>query len=268
MLRVGDLTFNVVVEGAAEGEPVVLLHGFPNSAALWRCVAPLMVARGYRVIAPDLRGAGASDAPAGKASYDLSLLAADVLGIMAALHVEKAHLVGHDWGAVLAWLLAGEHRERFRTLSALSVGHPRAYARAGLAQLLRAWYIGLFAMPGVAEAVLTARDWAFFRKGMHHPDVDAWVTDLARPGRLTAFLNWYRQNSFKPITKTRTSLPVLGVWSSNDPVLTEAQMIGSKQFVAGSFRYERLDGVGHWIPLDQPETLARLLLEFFEAHGR
>ena len=263
LIRVGDLNFNVVVEG--QGEPVVLLHGFPNSASLWRFVIPLLVQRGYRVVAPDLRGAGASDAPEGKRQYELSLIAADVLGIMDVLGIEKAHLVGHDWGALLGWLLAGAHAERFRSLSSLSVGHPRAYIRAGLGQLARAWYIFVIALPGVAETIIRANDWYLFRKVVSHGDVDDWIADLARPGRLSARLNWYRQNAFKPPTKTRTPLPVLGIWSSDDGVLTEAQMIGSTRFIAGPWRYERLDAVGHFIPLDEPETLSRLLLEFFEA---
>ena len=262
---VGALTFNVVVERGLD--PVVLLHGFPNSAALWRLLTPRLVGEGYAVVAPDLRGAGGSDAPQGKHQYALPLLADDVLGIMDSLGIERAHLVGHDWGALLGWLLAGTRAERFKTFTAVSVGHPRAYARAGFAQLLRAWYIGLIALPGVAERVLSARDWYLFRKAARHRDADDWIADVSRPGRLTARLNWYRENAFKPGTKTRTSLPVLGIWSSDDPALTEAQMTGSAKFVEGPWRYERLDGVGHFIPLDEPERLSALLLDFFRTAG-
>jgi pimeloyl-ACP methyl ester carboxylesterase len=257
------------VEDTGDGAPVVLLHGFPNSSAMWRPLAARLVEAGCRVVAPDLRGYGESDAPVGKENYRLSRIAEDVIVVMDTLGItDRAHLVGHDWGAGVGWLLAGSRPDRFRSYAALSLGHPYAYRRGGLGQLLKAWYVFLFLCPGVAERAVSAGDWALFRRSIKHPDVDDWIADLARPGRLTAGLNWYRKNALNPGPVPKAEIPVLGVWSSDDIALNEKQMTLSSHFVKSSWRYERFDDIGHWVPLDAPERLADLLLEFFaEVNG-
>jgi pimeloyl-ACP methyl ester carboxylesterase len=176
--------------------------------------------------------------------------------------------VGHDWGAAVGWLLAGTRPERFTSYVALSLGHPYAYRRGGLPQLLKAWYIFLFLVPQVAERAVSAGDWKMFRRFLRHPDVESWITDLARPGRLTAALNWYRANALNPGEIPKSKLPVLGVWSSDDLALAERQMTGSARFVEAKWSYQRLEGFGHWFPIDTPEHLARILLDFFDATGR
>jgi len=252
------------IEDTGEGTPVVLLHGFPNSALMWRYLAPMLTKAGYRVVAPDLRGYGESDAPVGKEHYPLSRIAEDVIEVLDALGIsEPAHLVGHDWGAGVGWLLAGTRPERFRSYTALSLGHPYAYRKGGLGQLVKAWYVFLFLCPGIAEHSVSARDWALLRWSIKHPDIDDWIADLARPGRLTAALNWYRKNALDPGPIPKAEIPVLGVWSSDDIALNEKQMTFSSHFVNSSWRYERFDDIGHWIPLDAPERTAELLLEFF-----
>jgi pimeloyl-ACP methyl ester carboxylesterase len=262
-LTVNGLGLNVLSEG--EGDAVLLLHGCPDSAALWREVVPRLVAARYRVVTLDQRGFGESDAPLGVSSYALPRLADDVLAVMDALGIEKAHLVGHDWGAAVAWLLAGNRPERFRTLSALSVGHARAYAAAGFPQLSKAWYILVALVPRLGEWLIRRRDFQLLKGITQHPEAERWVRDLSRPGRLTAGLNWYRANSLSVTDHPKVKIPVLGVWSDGDFALTEAQMTGSAKYVDGSFRYERIDGASHWFPLEVPERVSSLLLEFFEA---
>jgi pimeloyl-ACP methyl ester carboxylesterase len=264
-ITVDGVKLSVLDQG--QGEAVLLLHGFPDSKALYRDVIPELTRAGFRAVAFDQRGFGESDAPAGKRSYGLSQAAADALGVLDALGIERAHLVGHDWGAAVGWVLAGCHPDRFKTFSALSLGHARAYTEAGFAQLKKAWYIALVLVPGLGEWLVRAFNWKLFRIGTaHHPEAERWIADLSRPGRLTAGLNWYRANALHVTKHPRPQIPVLGVWSENDRPLTEAQMTGSAKYVEAPFRYERLPGASHWFPLDAPKPLANLLIGFFRAN--
>ena len=263
-VRVGELRLQVATAGS--GTPVLLLHGFPDTHEVWRHQLPALAAAGYRVIAPDLRGYGDSDAPLQVADYALGHLLGDVIGLLDALDIhEPVHLVGHDWGAVLGWQLAIHHPLRFASYAALSVGHPYEY-RSDSQQLLRAWYLLLFSSGRFAEWLLRQRDWQLFRALVgRHPETPAWIASLSRPGRLRAALNWYRANVIgarAPAADT-TPLPVLGLWSDGDRALTETQMRQSQRRVGGAWRYERIEGASHWLQLDQPETLNRLLLEWF-----
>ena len=169
-MKINGLQLNVVVEG--EGEPLMLLHGFPDSNYVWRDVIPLLVNAGYKVIAPDLRGFGESDAPEGKEHYDMELIAKDAIAILDALGIEKAKLVAHDWGSWIGWLLAGSHPERFESYTAISVGHGKAYASAGFEQKKKGWYILFFQLEGVSEKACMASDWVLFRESLHnHPEL-------------------------------------------------------------------------------------------------
>ncbi|MGR8980821.1 MAG: alpha/beta fold hydrolase, partial [Gammaproteobacteria bacterium] len=151
-IQVNDIQLNVYEEG--EGEPVLLLHGFPDSNYLWRSVIPRLVKAGYRAIAPDQRGFGGSDAPEGKENYDMALIAKDAVALMDALSIPKARLVAHDWGALIGWFLAGTYPERFESYTAISVGHPNAYAAAGFEQKKKGWYVLFFQLEGIAEKAL------------------------------------------------------------------------------------------------------------------
>lgn len=262
-VRVGDINLNVHVAG--EGPAILLLHGFPDSHALWRDVMPPLLTAGYQVVAPDQRGFGESSAPKGTANYRIEHIVNDAVCLLDALGIDKAHLVGHDWGAVIGWFLAGEHAERFHSLTAVSVGHPRAYANAGAEQKRKGLYTFLFQLRGLAEWYLKANDFARFRKWVrNYPEADHWIADLARPGRLTAALSWYRANLRRVLTAKhpRCPVPVLGIWSSRDFALAESQMLNSAQYVDATWRYERLDGCSHWIPLEAPGELSGLILEF------
>ena len=250
------------------GRPVVLLHGWPDSGGLWRDQVAALTGAGFRTIVADLRGFGASDAPEAVEQYSLPFLASDVLAVLDHLGVERAHVVGHDWGAALAWGLAALAPDRVDHLVALSVGHPSSFGAAGLIQREKSWYMLLFQFPGIAEQWLSNDDWANFVAWAHHPQLDAVVAEQSRPGRLTAGLNWYRAN-IPPEALISPALvlppvqaPTMGVWSSGDMALTELQMTGSAAFVEGPWRYERIDDVGHWMQLEAPEEVNRLLLDF------
>ena len=267
-LQANGIGLNVHTDG--EGTPVLLLHGFPDSNSLWRRVTPVLVESGYRIISPDLRGFGLSDAPTGLSNYHCNHIVADMADLLDVLGIEKAHVVGHDWGAVIGWLLAGYHSERVLSYTALSVGHPRAYANAGLEQKRKGWYTFFFQLPGIAEWTLSGNDWSRFRRWMrNYPESEHWIADLSRPGRLTAGLNWYRANLFHVLFASHPPCPVpaMGIWSAKDVALAEDQMVNSEKYVENSWRYERIDDCGHWIPLEVPDILNGLLLDFLSNAG-
>jgi pimeloyl-ACP methyl ester carboxylesterase len=267
-VTVNELSFHVIDEG--QGPAVLLLHGFPDSSALWRHQIPALVDAGHRVIAPDLRGFGESDRPEGVEAYGMELLVGDVLGILGALGVERVCVVGHDWGAALGWALAALAPQRVQRLAALSVGHPAGFFTDATAQREMSWYMLFFLFPGVAEDALCRDGWALLRSLLREQgDIDRYLTDLDRPGALTAALNWYRANisaeifgQLNPQPLPPVQCPVLGVWSDGYHHCGEAQMQASQRNVTESWRYARVEGASHWIPLDAPETLNKLLVEF------
>jgi pimeloyl-ACP methyl ester carboxylesterase len=253
---------------SGEGRPVLLLHGFPDTGRLWRHQVDALVAAGYRTIVPDLRGYGRSDRPEAVDAYGLATIATDAVAVLDAAGVERAHVVGHDWGAGVAWILATLFPDRVDHLAVLAVGHPRAFADAGFEQREKAWYMLLFQFAGIAETWLSADDWANLRTWAGHPDTDAVIADLEASGSLTPALNYYRANVHPssliepPLDLPPVTAPTMGVWSSGDMALTERQMTDSGRHVTGPWRYERLDGPGHWMQLEQPDAINRLLLDF------
>ncbi|HXW34994.1 MAG TPA: alpha/beta fold hydrolase [Acidimicrobiales bacterium] len=264
----GGVNIHVEVTGDEEGRPVVLLHGFPDSGRLWRHQVPALAEAGFQVIVPDLRGYGASDKPTDVDAYNLLLLAGDVIAVIDALGVDRAHVVGHDWGAALAWVLGSFSQDRVDHLVALSVGNPQAFAGAGLEQREKSWYMLLFQFEGIAERWLSSDDWANLRLWSRHPDADAVIEVLEKNQSLTPGLCWYRANVHprvlvEPVLELPdVAAPTMGVWSSGDFALTERQMADSREYVSGSWRYERMEGPGHWLQLEAPEDLNRLLLDF------
>jgi pimeloyl-ACP methyl ester carboxylesterase len=275
-LQANGLTFNLAEAGS--GPPVLLLHGFPDCWRLWRHQVPALAEAGYRVLAPDLRGFGETDKPGKVEDYRMRTLVGDAVGLLDALGVDRAAVVGHDWGAALAWMVAMVAPDRVSRLVAVSVGHPVSFAGEDLDQKQRSWYMLWFQFPGVAERVLPERDWAVFRRWAwdgagpgQDPDCDRQVAELSRPGALTAGLNWYRANvdpaTFVRSGPIRSSLPpvacpTMGVWSTDDFAVAEAQMTGSQRFVTGPWHYRRLEGVSHWVPVHAPQALNRLLVDF------
>jgi pimeloyl-ACP methyl ester carboxylesterase len=265
--RVDVAGVGIEYEVTGDGRPVVLLHGFPDSGRLWRHQVPALAGAGFRVIVPDLRGYGRSGKPEPVDAYSIPVLAGDVMAILAELEIGTAHVVGHDWGAALAWALASLAPDSVDHLAVLSVGNPVTFLRT-LEQRQRSWYMLLFQFPGVAERWLTEDNWANFRSWGQHPDTDQVIADLEASGSLTPGLNYYRANippeswAGPPLQLPPVQAPTMGLWSTRDFALTEVQMTDSAQNVAGPWRYERLDGPGHWMQLEAPDQVNALLLDF------
>jgi pimeloyl-ACP methyl ester carboxylesterase len=260
---------SLAVRDEGDGTPVVLLHGFPDTSHVWRNQIPTLVRAGFRVVAPDLRGAGESDRPQDVTAYRITTLAGDVVAILDALGIERARLVGHDWGAGLSWVVAGLHADRVERLVAMSVGHPNTQRDPPVEQREKSWYTLWFQFEGLAEELVPRDDWKLLREWTRgNGDIDRYIRDLARPGAIRAGVNWYRANvpPKRELGPRRDfpaiAAPTLGIWSSGDDYLLEEPLKRSGEHVTGGWRYERIDGASHWLQLDAPDRVNELLLEF------
>jgi pimeloyl-ACP methyl ester carboxylesterase len=268
---VGDLTFEVRVDGPEDGRPVLLLHGFPQTSLSWAAVTPRLAEAGLRTYAPDQLGYSPGARPAEVEAYSMPNLAQVTADLMTALDLPRADVVGHDWGANVAWTLAAWHPDRVRSLTAVSVPHPAAYTvayRVDPEQKERSAYIRLFWQPGKAEDVLLDDDARRLRRmlrgdgdtGIPEEAIDEYVAVLSAPGALTAALNWYRAMS-SDIRVDKVDVPTTYVWSDGDVAIGRTAAEACPEFVTGDYRFVHLPGVTHWIPEQAPEQLAAAILD-------
>ena len=269
-LAAGSWRFRARACGPEDGRLVLLLHGFPQSSYQWRHQLAALAQAGYRALAYDQRGYSPCARPEGVENYGVEHLVADVLAVADELNAHQIDLVGHDWGAVVAWQVAGRYPERLRSLTAVSVPHGAAFAAALASptgdQLRRSSYVAFFQQEGTAEEALMVDGGAglrsLFEVSAFPGDPTPYVELLREPGALTAALNWYRAimrgrtGSMGPIT-----VPTLYVWSDDDPAIGREAAEGTAKHVEGPYRFEVLSGVSHWIPEAAPDQLNRLLLD-------
>ncbi|MFL0580759.1 alpha/beta fold hydrolase [Dietzia sp. 179-F 9C3 NHS] len=260
----GPLQFRAVDAGPSGGEPVVLLHGFPQRVSSWDAVAPRLNEAGLRTLALDQRGYCATARPRGRRAYRLPELVGDVVGLLDAAGLDSAHIVGHDWGAAVAWGIAGTHPDRVRTLTAVSVPHPAAFLRAMVTsdQLLRSWYIGFFQLPRIPERLLTSggprAERALARMGMTPEMIDRFRREMVADGAIPGGLGWYRAlpcGSPRAAT-ARVRVPTTFVWSDRDPALGRGGALLTGRHVEADYRFVELPGVSHWILEERPGELA------------
>lgn len=259
------------------GALCLLLHGFPEFWYSWRHQIPALAAAGFHTIAPDLRGYNLSDKPRGVSAYRLEALVGDVLGLMHHAGRERAAVVGHDWGGVLAWHLAMRHPRAVEKLIILNAPHPAAYRRElrSWRQLLKSWYILFFQVPGLPELVLSAGDFDWLERILRRQPVnpEAFTTEdvrrykqaLARPGALTAALHYYRalrhpaQRAFQEAAAI--NVPTLILWGERDAYLSPRLTEGLDAWVP-DLRVVRFADVSHWIQNEAPERVNRLMIDF------
>jgi pimeloyl-ACP methyl ester carboxylesterase len=262
------LSFDVRDEGPLDGDPVVLLHGFPERSSSWREVAPRLHDAGLRTYAPDQRGYSPGARPSRRRDYRTPLLVADTVALLDRVG-RPVHLVGHDWGAVVAWLVASARPDLVRSLTAVSVPHPAAFMAAVTTsrQALRSWYMGLFQLPFLPElsaAVVGGPfDQALRRGGMTDDDVERFRTEIVEYGALPGALGWYRA---MPLGDPRSSaqrvqVPTTLVWSDGDVAVGREGVERTDQWVDAPYHLEVLAGVTHWIPTHAPEALTRAILD-------
>ncbi|GGF41099.1 alpha/beta hydrolase [Marmoricola endophyticus] len=263
------LQFAVRDEGPVDGPVVVLLHGFPQTSSCWDGVVPLLHEAGYRTVAPDQRGYSPGARPRGRSSYTLGRLVGDTVALVDQLASGPVHLVGHDWGAAVAWSTAAAHPEAVRTLTTVSVPHPQAFVRAlkTPGQLAKSWYMGFFQLPWLPERAMASA--SISRRmlrgiGMDRESLRRYQREIVDAGALYGGICWYRA---LPLENPRglgrpVTVPTTFVWSDDDGALGRTGADLTAEYVdAATYRFEVLEGVSHWIPEQAPERLAEIILD-------
>jgi pimeloyl-ACP methyl ester carboxylesterase len=262
-IAANGMQFDVRVGGPDGGAAVLLLHGFPQHGGMWDLVVPALHAAGLRTYAPDQRGYSPGARPPG--GYPMADCVADAVAMLDALGLDRVHVVGHDWGAVVGWHLAAMP-ERARSVTALSVPHPAAWAQARRedpAERERTSYMRLFAQPGKAEEVLLAEDARRLRALFEPVDParrEVYVAPLLEPGALTGALNWYR--ALGPASPEPSRVPTTFVWGEEDLAIGPASAHACPGFVADGvdYRFLPIPGMGHWLADLVPEIVAAEIL--------
>ena len=258
------LIFPVRDSGSVQDPAVVLLHGFPQDGSAFDAVVPRLHAAGFRTLVPTQRGYAATARPRRRSDYRMTELAADVVALLDAAGVDRAHLVGHDWGGLQAWALGSCHAERIASLTILSTPHPAAMLRSFLTstQALRSWYMGFFQLPRLPEAVLARTlPKALAASGLPRAFVQRYTASMAEPGALSGALNWYRAiplSARHPIR--RVAVPTTYVWGERDAALGQAAAERTADYVTGPYTFRRL-AAGHWLPEAHPDQVAEAVLE-------
>jgi pimeloyl-ACP methyl ester carboxylesterase len=262
-----SMTFDVLDSGPIDGPVVVLLHGFPERASHWDAVASLLHTRGLRTLAPDQRGYSPGARPRTRADYRMSCLVRDTLALIER-HGAPVHLVGHDWGAAVAWATASERPAMVRTLTTVSVPHPGAFARSLLTsdQALRSWYVLAFQPPWLVETVARVMPSALFpllqRMGLSEAEVSRFRREILDYGALPGALGWYRALPFSaPSAVGPVCVPTTHVWSDGDLALSRRGAELTEDHVQAAYELCVLEGVTHWVPTQAPGQLADIILD-------
>jgi pimeloyl-ACP methyl ester carboxylesterase len=274
ILDVGDIRLQVFEAGPMDGEPVILLHGFPEFWWGWQKQIPALADAGFRVIALDCRGYGGSDAPSDVEAYKLDRLVDDVMACAAALGFARFNLVGHDWGGIIAFAAAARHPISVTRLVVLNAPHldvMKPFLRSKPSQLLRSAYVGFFQLPGLPEALLSARDFKLLSQALTRTsrpgtfgeqDLERYRTEWARPGRLHAMLNYYRALVRKPAPPLgRIVPPTMILWGCKDQAL-DAGLARESLLQCTNGRMHSHRGATHWIQHEEPAWVNDHLIRF------
>jgi pimeloyl-ACP methyl ester carboxylesterase len=280
-IQTNNINLHVMTDGPENGTPVILLHGFPEFHYGWKKQIPALVQAGFRVIVPDQRGYNLSDKPKGVAAYDVDILAKDILGLFDHFGIQKARLVGHDWGAAVAWTVAIQHPERLEKLAILNVPHPDVMTDFVLhnpAQRKKSWYIFFFQIPWLVEWVLSKNNFEYLarmlkqsgRKGTFtDEDVAEYKKAWVQKGAVTGMLNWYRaivrrglRSAFGQKTSPRRiHVPTMILWGKRDVALS-ADMVQPSIDLCDNGELIFFDKATHWVQHDASEEVSKKLIEF------
>jgi len=266
------IRLHTAVAGPQDGEPVFLLHGFPEAWFGWEAQIDALAAAGFRVFAPDQRGFNLSDKPSGVSSYKMDILVDDIIGLADTVGCQQFYLAGHDFGAMVSWNLARRHPERLKRLAIANVPHPtvmKNYLWSHPSQMLKSWYGLFFQIPGLPERILKVNNWQLLISAM--PDYfsrelcDRYREAWNQPEAMTSMVNWYRallQHSEKSTVSGKIQTPTLVIWGRQDPHISyEMAPLSIDQ--CGNGRLVTFDDATHWVLHDKPEEVSQLLLEHF-----
>jgi pimeloyl-ACP methyl ester carboxylesterase len=275
-IETNGIRLHVVQAGPKSGIPVVLLHGFPEFWYGWRHQIPALVEAGCRVIVPDQRGYNLSDKPNGVKAYNVYTLAKDIVGLIDALGYEKVNLVGHDWGAIVAWVLANQYPERLHRLSIMNAPHPavmRRFLRRDFEQIRRSWYVFFFQLPWIPEAGMQRDNWrgavsALRGSGKIHTftneDIEKYKEAWSQPGAMTSMINWYRaviRHMPKLPDDPRIKVPTLMMWGMKDFALSHRMARPSMDYVDEG-NLILFPEATHWVQHDAAEEVNHYLVDF------
>ena len=272
IIKAQNLAFTVDQSGPRDGVPVLMLHGFPVTRRMWRHPLEALARAGYRAIAFDQRGYSAGARPHGVEHYGTDLLVGDALSLMDALGARRFHLVGHDWGGQLAWLIASRHDDRVLSLSVLSRPHPAAFAQAlqeDKAQVDRSRHHRTFRQDDAIARMRAAnlkpfRD-AMERQGVPVADAGEYVNVLLEPGAIEGAMNWYRASNIAAATIAPVKAPTLYVWGDQDSTVGRLAAELTAKFVSGPYRFVVIEGGGHFVVEQFPDRVSALLLEHIDS---
>lgn len=266
------INLHVALAGPEEGEPVFLLHGFPDAWFGWEAQIGPLADAGFRVIVPDQRGYNLSDKPDGVDSYRMDTLVKDILGLADALGYERFCIAGHDFGAMVTWSMAQCCPERIKRMVIANVPHPevmRSYLRTHIKQLLKSWYAAFFQIPGLPEWTVKLNNWRFLVSAMpddlSEEDRNRYRAAWGQPGAITGMMNWYR--AFFRLQRQTTQIlhiqvPTLILWGKQDPHLSYEMAVLSVE-LCDDGRLITFDDATHWVLHDEAEAVGKHMLEFF-----
>jgi pimeloyl-ACP methyl ester carboxylesterase len=283
VIETNNIKLHVLTDGSETGPSVVLLHGFPEFHYGWRKQIPALVNAGFRVIVPDQRGYNLSDKPKGISAYDVDILAKDIIGLLDHFGIEKTFLVGHDWGAVVAWTLALNHPERFKKLAILNVPHPDVMTRFILEnaeQRKRSWYVFFFQIPFFVEWVLRRNNFRNMARMLvgsgrkstfSADDLLEYKKAWSQTGALTGMVNWYRAVFWRSlkyafqqnkIPMRQVQVPTLMLWGKRDVALSH-EMVGPSIELCDQGEAVLFEKATHWVQHDEADEVNRRLIQFF-----
>lgn len=261
--RRGGLVFPVRDTGPADGEVVVLLHGFPQDAGSYDQVVPTLHAHGLRTVVPTQRGYAPTCRPRRRRDYGLGEMVEDIRTLLDALGVHQAHLVGHDWGGAVAWGLAGRHPDRVKSLTMLSLPHPAAFAASMLhsTQVLKSWYMALFQLPWLPEKLLSrSLPTTLVRSGLPADHAARYCALMFERGAITGALNWYRGLPWTGRSGVgMIVVPTTFVWGNQDFALGRVAASGTARWVTGEYQFQEIEA-GHWLPETRSAEVASAIL--------
>lgn len=271
-ISTNGIKLHTAFAGKDDGEPIILLHGFPEFWFGWKAQIEPLAAAGFRVIVPDQRGYNLSDKPEGVSSYRMNHLVDDIVGLADALGYASFCLAGHDFGAMVAWNLALAYPERVKRLAIANVPHPAVmqdYLRGNLSQMLKSWYAIFFQLPGLPERILKADNWKFLISAM--PDyfseetLNRYRKAWAQPAAITGMINWYRA-SFHHLqiskSESRVKPATLIIWGQNDPHLS-FEMAARSAALCDVCQLVTFKDATHWVLHDKSDQVNQLLIDHF-----
>lgn len=275
-IHTNGIRLHTVIAGPPSGAPVLLLHGFPETWRCWIRQLPALVQAGCRVIIPDQRGYNLSDKPKGVKAYCADTLVEDIHGLIRALEYEKVNLVGHDWGALIGWMLANKYPERLHRLGIVNVPHPavmKRFLQRDFEQMRRSLYALFFQLPWLPEFIMSTGNWRVAASGLRRSgrphaftdeDIEKYKEAWSQPGAMTAMLNWYRAAArYQPEISDdmRIHVRTLILWGAHDVALSRRMARPSLDYCDDG-RLIFFPEATHWVQREEADEVNRHLLDF------